>query len=288
LSVLWGLAALAALTLVASWFGADRVLHGNGRIPLTVRPENYGAPYEKVEFTTQDGVTLRGWFLPAAEPSTRTILYCHGWGANKGQVLEFTHGLRERGFNGLYFDFRYCGESDGELLSVGTFEAKDFDAAAAFLKKLRPRDSLGVYGLSMGAMVSFAGVARHPEFKAAALESGFVSHYQAVRRYLTLGVGLPYFPIVPLFLFWMKQRIGVEPELYSPSRVAQGWPGAPVLAIYGELDAMAPPEHGREFVSFIQAPATLWVVPGAGHGKCAQTAGTEYENRLADFFSAHL
>lgn len=273
----------AGFLLALSYYGAHRVLTGNGRVPLTVRPQTLGLPFEAVACRTADGLTLKGWFVPAAAPSDKTILLCHGWGTNKGAILAGTAGLRERGFNLLYFDFRCCGESEGELLSVGHLEARDFDAATEFLRRHRPSDRYAVYGLSMGAMVAFCGAARHACFEAAALESPFSSHDLAVVNYLTRASRVPYFPLVPLIQFWIRRKLGEDPQPHSPEFVAHRF-RVPLLAISGSADPILPPESAQRLVDRVSAPKQIWVVDGAGHARCAEVAGEAYARRLADFY----
>ncbi len=258
---------------------------GNGCIPLTVRPEQYGLPYEPVACRTSDGLTLKGWFVPAASPSARTILLCHGWSANKGEILKATHELAGRGFNLLYFDFRHCGESEGSLLSVGYWEARDFDAMFAFLRSFRPDDRYAVYGMSMGGMVAFSGVARHPGFVAAAIESTFRSHDEAVSRYLHFQSGVPYFPLIPLILLCLRVRLGGDPQLNSPESLAPGFK-VPLLGICGDDDRLSPPELITALFARVPSPHELWLVPGGGHARCAQAAGAAYADRLARFYGA--
>ena len=63
-------------------------------------PKRYGLDYEPVSFPTSDGLTLRGWFIPAAstsfEPSRQgemawntcaTILVGHGYPFDKANIL---------------------------------------------------------------------------------------------------------------------------------------------------------------------------------------------------------
>lgn len=279
--------AFAALNAVA-FYAAFRNVTGNGRVPLTVRPEQFGLRYENVSCRTADGLTLKGWFIPAKEPSARTILFCHGWGTNKGEILKFTHALAGLGFNLLYFDFRACGESEGARLSVGYFERRDFDAAVAFMKAHRPNDRYGVFGLSMGAMISFCGVARHDGFSAAVLEAPFRSHDSSCRRYMRVNYGVPDFPFMPVMLFWLKTLLGGDPELESPEAVAERV-SVPLLCIFGEKDGMVPPE---EFSApLAKARSTVkesWVIEGAGHAKCGEVAGSAYTERLAAFYGAHM
>src|SRR5437762_586663 len=116
------LAVLAALSLFI-WFltlwGARNVLLAGGfRRPLVVHPEDFGLSYEKVRFTTEDGIALVGWFIPAKTKTDRAMILCHGWGTNKGEILTATRFLAEK-INLLYFDFRLCGQSGGEMSSIG-------------------------------------------------------------------------------------------------------------------------------------------------------------------------
>lgn len=287
LPALLSLFSLTAVLAGLSFFIAHRILTGNRRVPLTVRPEDFSLAYESVTCRTIDGLALKGWFIPATEPSSRTLLFFHGWSTNKGEILRFTYPLAARGFNLLYFDTRACGESEGTMLSVGYLENRDFDAAADFLKSLRPNDSHGVFGLSMGAMISFCGVTRHDGFRAAVLESPFRSHDLAVRHYLNAKYGIPYFPLIPLVLRWLKLRMGGDPEEFAPLRVAAKFE-TPLLAITGADDRMSAPEMVDVLLGKLSGHKEHWVVPGAGHALCAATAGPEYTERLVRFYRAHM
>ncbi len=277
---------LAALVFF-SFYAAYRNVTGNGRVPLTVRPEDFGLTYESVTCGTGDGLLLKGWFVPASAPSSRTLLLCHGWGTNKGEILKFTHALAGLGFNLLYFDFRCCGESEGRRLSVGYLESRDYDAAVAFMKAHRPGDQYGAFGLSMGAMVAFCGLARHAGFRAAVLESPFRSHDSSVRRYMRVNYGVPYFPLIPMMLFWLRVLLGGDPERVSPEAVA-AQVAVPLLVIFGSEDRMVPPDEFRAPLERVRAAKDVWVVPGAGHALCAEIAGREYADRLARFYLAHM
>ncbi len=281
------LLAVCAVLVALSLYAAHRILTGNDCIPLTVDPGRFGLAFEPVSCRTSDGLTLKGWFAPAKTPSARTILFCHGWSANKGEILKATYGLAERGFNLLYFDFRHCGESEGKLLSVGYWEALDFDAIVAFLRALRPRDRYGVYGMSMGGMVAFAGAARHGVFDAAVVECTFRSHDDAVGRYLRFQSGVPWFPLVPMIQFCLRVRIGGDLQAGSPESLAPAFK-IPVLGISGAQDRMSPPEIIAALLAPVPSPHEQWVVPGGRHARCYEAAGPAYVERLARFYDAHI
>ena len=162
--IFWAVAAIllfiVGIAALCFW-GAGVILHPPAMSPMWVFPEQFGLRYEKVSFPTKDGLTLRGWLIPSPNGDKRTIIMCHGWGDNKGELLKQTHFLNEHaGFNLLYFDFRSHGESDGEITTIGGLETIDFDAAVTWIRKARPdlADKLGVFGLSMGAAVTVAAL----------------------------------------------------------------------------------------------------------------------------------
>lgn len=289
MSLLTIVLAVILFVLIISYSAAAVALNGGKHIPMTVRPESLGLPYDPVEFRSSDGVELKGWFVPAARPSGKTIIFCHGWGANKGEVLKSTSFLQGEGFNLFYFDFRCCGESGGSVLSVGALEARDLDAAVEFVKSRRPQDSLAIYGVSMGSMVAFAGLTRHPELRAAVLECPFGSHNEALARYAWAKFSIPYYPFMPLVYFFVRRRLGFDPEeTTSPERLAQRLGAIPVLAICGEKDPIAVPEIGRSLVARLSGRGELWIVPGAGHAKCAETAGNVYREKVSGFFNGSM
>lgn len=288
-TLLWVAAALAGLVVLLSWLGAMVAMRGGMHVPMRHKPEDYGLPYELVEFKAADGVTLRGWWLEAARPSNRTVIGCHGWGSNKGEVLESIWRLREAGFNLLVFDFRCCGLSEGKLMSIGALEARDFDGALAWLKKRRPSDRVGVYGISMGSMVCFAALTRHPELEAAALECLYPSHDESLIRYARVKFGLTRYPFMPLVLFFQRRGLGFDPRpVTCPAVLAPRVDGVPILAICGADDPIATPDGVERLLSVLKTPAELWVVPGAGHAKCGEAGGDEYRRRLERFFSVKM
>ena len=290
--VLGGVAlALVVMALGFGWWGAGLILHPPKMSALAVWPEQFGLSYEKVSFQTSDGLTLKGWFLPSPTGDERTLLMCHGWGDNKGELLELSYFLNKNaGFNLLYFDNRSHGESEGRVTTIGYLELIDFEAAVQFLKENKPWSlkRLGVFGLSMGAAVAIMSMPAHPEIKAAVLESPFTDYRGVVRRWAWNNMRLPYFPCVVLTLWFLRQRVGKgEVDGYSPIQFI-GRVRRPVLLIGGGRDDLMIEEEVRALYAAAGEPKEIWIVPQAEHAKCHETAGIEYENRVAGFFEKHL
>src|SRR5205823_10991783 len=83
-------AALSLFVLVAVPFGIAFSFVYRVKLPNVADPQtDLGRVYEDVEFACADGTLLSGWWVPARSPSSRTIIFCHGLGANRTQTLKF-------------------------------------------------------------------------------------------------------------------------------------------------------------------------------------------------------
>jgi pimeloyl-ACP methyl ester carboxylesterase len=290
------LAAIVAIVgaLMACYWGAGVIMFPPKMSRMTVFPEQFGLRYEKADIKTRDGLTLRGWFIPSPNGAAekRTILMCHGWGDNKGELLKVVHFLNDQsGFNLFFFDFRSHGESDGEMTTMGYYEIVDFDAAMRWLKENKPWavERLGVFGLSMGAAVTSMAMQDHPELKCAVLESPFTDYQGVVRRWGWNNFKIPYFPLIIVTLWLLRLRVGVkEVTTYSPSRFIAKIAPRPILMIGGEKDDLMTEPDVRALFAVAKDPKQLWIIPDAVHAKCHQVAGLEYETRVAGFFNRNL
>lgn len=282
------LAALAAVIIglfCAGWYGSDVVFHPRKMLKMEIWPDRFDLGFETVEFRTEDGLRLVGWLIPASQTTDKTILCCHGWGDNKGDLLERVHFLAKK-FNLFLFDSRSHGESEGKITTLGSLEAIDVEAAFQFLAKARPRWAahLGGLGLSMGASLILCAAARHKELKALVLEAPFASFNEIVHRWAS---------DIPAPLLWATRkvialRLGLDPEPYSPVYQLAKMSARPTFFISGELDRPMPPELVESLYKRAPEPKEYWCVPQAPHGKCWATAGKVYEERVVSFFEKHL
>ena len=280
-----GLLALVALA-VAGRVGARWLLSPPKMSPNTVFPDRFGLAYEKVAFPASDGHALAGWWVPAPMASRRTLLVCHGWGDNKGEILERTLFLNQReGFNLLYFDFRGHGESAASLVTMGKLELRDAAGAVRWLKEFRPREAawLGVFGQSMGAAVASMALKEQPDLLAAVLESPFAGYYEVAGRWAYDYARLPPFPVIDAMMLWTRRLSGHrDVDRYNPQdRIAAT--EIPKLFIAGERDTLMPPSDVRRLHDLARGPKEFWVVPGARHAKCLEAAPGEYEARVGAF-----
>jgi len=280
---------LIFVVFAACWWGANQVFYPPAMTPLTVFPEQFDLRHEKVTFETEDAVTLKGWLIPSQRDTEKTIMFCHGWGDNKGDMLDRYRFLNAK-FNLFFFDNRAHGDSQGKHSSIGYLESIDLDAALSFIKKHRPEwtSRIGLCGLSMGATVCIYGMANYDEFRCALLEAPFRSFNGVVEQFSTNHFALPYYPFVWLTLMIIRFRLGIDPESYSPRYHIKKIAKKPLLFIAGAEDRLMPPDRVRSLYEEAQGPKSLWVIPGATHGRCQEAAGVEYDRKVMSFFEAHL
>ncbi len=288
--LLFALCAAAALALYLSYGKTSDIIHP-ARKAQAYNPEQYKLIYETVEFATVDGVRLKGWFIPAVGGATgETIIFCHGWRSNRGEMLRDTHFLAEQGFNLFYFDFRASGESGGGMSSVGYLETRDFDAAYEFLKTNRPdaAESVAVFGTSMGGSVAIFAAAKYPELACLLAENTFPSYKRVVANWSWRRLKTPYYPLVALTLFFVRRKLNADPEPYSPV-YSVGKVRMPALFINGDHDDLVPLADAEKLFGLCPSEKKqMWVVAGASHAKCAEVGGEIYRNKVTAFFKEHL
>ncbi len=269
---------------------ARKVLHPTAkRKPLDMWPDQVKLPYESVYFKTEDNVLIKGWFLPNPD-SDKTIILMHGWGMNRADIFKNTYFLRDLGYNLLYFDFRALGESGGTISSIGYLEVKDLQAAIRFLQETRPFacQKIGLYGLSMGGMVAICEAAQNKDIVCVAAEASYYSFRKVVSRWAWVHNKVPYFPLMPIVLHYMRKRLEVNPERFSPKYNVPKIAPRPIFIIHGRYDNLVPAAQAKLLYKSAGEPKEIWLVPGAKHNKCAEVGGVEYKERLGHFFQKYL
>lgn len=291
LGILIGVISLVLGVILICKYAAKKMLFPKKkRKPLYLWPRDFQLTYQDVTFATPDHIQLKAWWVPAATPSTKTIILMHGWGMNRSDILKHTCFLHELGYNLFYFDFRALGESGGSMSSVGYLELRDVRGAIAYLKKHHAAQcqKMGLYGISMGGMVAIAEGARNRQIACVVAEAPYYSYRRVVTRWAWVHYHIPYFPLIPVMLHYVRRTLNANPERYSPrSSIAKLSP-RPVFIIHGRQDNLVPAAQARWLYRLAGEPKQLWLVPNAKHGKCGEAGGYEYKQRLADFFRTYL
>jgi dienelactone hydrolase len=111
---------------------------------------------QNIEFKVQDE-TLRGvLFIPDGKGSFPGVIFYHGRGSSRKNYLPIASMLAENGILALAFDFRGCGESDGEFRNqTHGMGIEDGKAALEFLLTQNvDKQRIGIQGTSFGGYVT--------------------------------------------------------------------------------------------------------------------------------------
>ncbi len=245
-----------------------------------VNPSHFGLKYEKVSFKTEDGLTLKGWFIPK-EGKGSTIIVCHGYPFDKGNILPSSLFLHKK-YNLFLFDFRAMGESEGRYTTVGYHEKKDLLAAIDYLRS-RGIESIGALGFSLGGAVII--MTHSPDIKAIVSDSSYATLdlmiHSLFRHYHFLR-----YPFVFTVRLLSRMVLKFDTSSVSPVDIIKEVK-SPILLIHGERDSQIPVKNA--YLLHEAAPKSeLWIVPGADHGEAQALATMEYERRVLEFFKKNL
>jgi uncharacterized protein len=164
--------------------GSAASFRANTTIPLFHDLSEVGLVPENVSFPTEDGVLLKGWFIPR-EGSNKILIANHPRWFNRAGVNERSPDrailrdnwweinfipdykiLHDEGYNILAYDTRNHGESGVTgLFTSGIYESRDVVASIRYIRS-RPdtRDmTLGLFSRCNGASSTLQAVSRQPE-----------------------------------------------------------------------------------------------------------------------------
>ncbi len=255
---LFFLAGMAAslITALALYFAMRLIRPPRQRLWAT--PADLGMAYESVTFPAHDGVTLKGWFIPAIPPARRrggTILMVHGWpwnrlgetasdflsslnGSTPVDLLRMAHALHSDGYHVLMFDLRNHGESGSSApISFGWQELNDLLGAVAYVQTrsdVSPH-RIGAIGFSMGANTVLYTLpqTRHIQAAVAVQPTSPAVFAQRFAADLLGPLGKAVLPLTE----WLYQMAGgLSFEDLRPSAAASGAGEVPVLYVQGSGD----------------------------------------------------
>ena len=203
-------------------------------------PADLGLSYEDVEFQTEDGLKIRGWWIDVN--SDRTLIVMHGYTASRWAfyVKRMIKEAASREFNVLTFDFRAHGESEGKITTFGFYEILDLRAA---LDWLQPRSQkVCLLGYSMGGIVAVRGLAEDDRPLAGVADSAPVYADKSAARGLKYFARLPtwIYPVIKGYAMFLGAK-NVDLMDYA-DKVKK-----PLLLVVGEQDPLVKVDEVKEF-----------------------------------------
>jgi pimeloyl-ACP methyl ester carboxylesterase len=261
-------------------------------------PQSFGLDFHDVEFNSADGIRLRGWYVPASGVAKGTIIYCHGHNRSRVEMLPeaaFAHGL---GYNGLLFDLRHQGHSDGTITSVGYWERLDAEAATRYaLAAENAAPPVLLWGISMGAAAALMAAAESPDVAAVISDSTFLNYSDMIKHHFYLFRGiirrrwwwfppLPAFPLANEVLYWSAWRAHFSPSDFDLQKAVARIGSRPILFVAVQDDPRMPPAIARALYAVAASPEKqIVVLPGNRHGEGFKLDTRQYEQAVTSFLS---
>ncbi len=226
-------------------------------------PTDLELAFEEINLTSQDGIKLNSWFVPA-ENAEYTVLFCHGNGGNISHRLDTISLFHKLAVNFFIFDYRSYGKSSGEISEDGLYD--DVNTAWFYLtetRKIAP-EKIIVIGRSLGGALA-AYIAAKYSPGGLVLESTFTSMSEIVQKVM------PWLPGT-----WMlKYKLSTIDNLVKVK--------CPVLIIASQDDNVVPFSFSQELFSKAPEPKTFIQLTG-DHDDCYFLCRTKYKAALTNFF----
>ncbi|MCM8759536.1 MAG: alpha/beta fold hydrolase [Candidatus Omnitrophica bacterium] len=281
--MLWKILIDAAIIIIAVTIIMGYRALSPARMPVLLVPSDLGLPYEKIEFFTEDGKKLSGWFIKS--PKSKSVIIClHGYPANKSDVLPFVEFLYPD-FSLFLFDFRAHGESSGKITHFGLKEHLDVKAAIKWLRSNKEtKDAkIGIWGYSLGGAIGIIAADGNSEIKALVTDSAFANFPEMVTHYYK-NLGPLKYVFASLSRFLGKWVLHSDFSFNSPENRISGI-RCPVLIIHSQEDEFVPFVHAQRLFGKAPEPKELFITRGT-HTQMSGT--TEYQKKVLDFFKKNL
>lgn len=241
-------------------------------------------PYEAMEVTTPDGLTLRGRYYPLGQEDGPLEILFHGYrGFSERDMAGALERCRAVGHSVLLADQRCHGRSDGHVITFGAREQDDvFLWLVAAEKKWGQRPTM-IGGVSMGCttVLLAAGKGLPPQVFAVLADCGYTRARDIICKVIR-QIGLP-----PKLLYPLVRLGAVLYGGFDPNRVdavaAMERCRVPVIFYHGDTDDFVPHEMGRINFEACAAPKRFVSIPGAGHGLCFPADKERYIRELREF-----
>ena len=272
-----GVLALAAIILFPTAIAYVLTHTARAGVPVA----KLGATPENVSFTTSDGLSLKGWFVPSWNGAT-VIAFPGRSGPQKHARMLIKHG-----YGVLLFDRRGEGASEGDPNIFGWVGDRDLHAAVAFLRNRSDVDPerIGGIGFSVGGEMLIHAAAHSDAFKAIVSEGASGQSFRDGR----VNVGL-LDAILGEGAITLATAVftNTTPPPTLKSEVAKIAPTA-AFFVYGEHGQNgSETKPNKRFYAAAGEPKQIWEVPNGQHIAGITTEPAEYERRVIEFFDRTL
>jgi len=246
-----------------------------------------GLKYEEITFRAFDGSrTMQGWYIPA-KGSTKTIVFSHGYGANREEtwvpMYDLAHYAHRLNFNVLMFDYGFASQTDKDIATGGKKESQQLLGAIQYAKEHEAKEIV-VWGFSMGAGTALQAGLVSKDIDAMILDSTFLLEPDTLYHNIKQNIDLPRHPSLEIMkmIFPVLNGTGLNQIPYAKVKT-EDYP-FPVLFLHGTLDEKAPYPIAEELAANQSNPySESWIIEGSHHELLFREHPREYLRRVSAF-----
>jgi len=275
--------AIALMTVIVAYVLVVPVAMGilaTHRPRAAVEPADLGRPYEEVTLRTSDGLNLAAWYVRSRNGAA-LISY-----PTRHGKLPQARMLVRHGYGVFLLDARGYDGSDGDPNLFGWSDAKDIDAAVAWLQR-RPDvegGRIGGIGFSVGGEMLLQAAASNTGLRAVVSEGAGA---RSIREELLRGPqGWLALPEAVLQTAAVAVMSGTAPPPSLTDLLPQIAPRSTFLIYAGR--GAGGEELQPHYFEALRQPKTIWMIPEAGHTGGLSARPNEYERRVVGFFERTL
>ncbi|MFB6291553.1 MAG: alpha/beta hydrolase [Candidatus Bipolaricaulia bacterium] len=265
------------------------IFHPSRGEVLKKTPESYGLSYDRVEFKTGNGITLKGWYLPARNQGKNDcVILAPGKGENRWDMLQYAPFLVQAGFDVLLFDPRSTGLSGGDRYGFGFFESRDLSVATDYVLEEKNVDEVALLGRSAGATASLLAARRNSSIEAVVADSPFANLKLASKDFGSYSSDVTLQLFFPVYMFAARTALGVD--IYRKTNILKTITEVtvPVFFIHGLKDEGIGYQNSQKLFDRKKPPKKLWLVPETDHVKAFDNKKGSYTRKVVDFLTKWL
>lgn len=247
--------------------------------------------FREVQLVSDDGLQLKGYFLPSERAEGRTVIIAHGYSGKGKDMGAIAKMYYERlGYNVLLPDARGHGQSEGHYIGFGWPERRDMVKWIDYiLEETGTEARIVLHGVSMGGatVLMTSGEELPAQVKAIVEDCGYSSVKAQLSYQLRRMYRLPGFPFVQCASLVTRIKAGYffgDASALRQVRKAR----VPILFIHGDADRFVPFYMMEELYQACSAPKEKLIVHGAGHGLAYDTDKTGYIARVSGFVQRYV
>lgn len=300
-----GVVGIAGFTLFRQIMHRDAKLAETFGKIITKQPETTEVPerderqlwfdkqaLDEFEIINAKGFRLKGWLLPADEPSDVYVFGSHGYrSSGTGEFDRMAKFYHDKGWNVFLVDHQAAGMSEGKYIGFGYHEYRDCLQWLDFMNNHFGKDiQIVLHGVSMGSatVMLMAGSGRLPSnVRFVVADCGYTSAYnQFVHN--AKGMHVPSFPIINVAGFFNRAISGFDFKDASPIDAVKK-ASVPMIFIHGANDNFVPTYMVNElFEACASDHKELLIVEGAAHAESYPTDSESYEKMINSYAEKYI